>query len=403
MAIKKTSFSENFRQSSFALILMPLELFAGLFIATLNPVLPMVPWIFIVLQPFLSNVGNLGGIYCGNLSTALHLGSIEPRFRNNTDIFKGIIGSITTLFFINGIFIGFFGFFLGTMLGLIKNISILAFFFLTSLTTFCCYGFMIPIAFIISVIGIRRGFDPDVILYPITSTLNDIFVAFIFVINVNIFLITPIVLSEFLGLIFMIILISVIAILLFFHRENKKFNQILRESILVIIALAFVDNITGTILSSLEPTFRMVPALLVIYPALNSISGAEASMLASELSSDFPLGFVEPKLTLYKKKNIRNFIFAAIISGVIFSSICAVLGYLIGNVFLINLLMINVTTIIILVNLCTFGVLQFLAVLIAILIYTQGLDPDNFGNPILTSLSDLTSIIFLSLFVTIFI
>ena len=378
---------------------MPLELIAGLFIVTLNPILSSVPWVFIILQPFLSNVGNLGGIYCGNLSTALHLGSIEPRFRGNTEIFKGMISSITTLFFINGLIIGFFGFFLGNFIGLIKNLSIFAFFFLTSLTTFCCYGFMIPIAFLISVIGIRRGFDPDVILYPITSTLNDIFVAFIFVVNVNLFIITPVAISEYMGLIFLIILIVFIVILLFYNQNNKKYNQILRESIFVIIGLVFVDNITGTILSSLEPTFRIAPALLVIYPALNSISGAEASMFASELSSDFPLGIIEPKFSLYKKKSLRNFIFAALLSGVIFSSICAVIGYFITNIFLINTLIINVIIIIIIVNLCTFGILQFLAVTIAILIYTQGLDPDNFGNPILTSLSDLTSIVFLSLFI----
>ncbi|NHI91278.1 MAG: hypothetical protein EAX96_02160 [Candidatus Lokiarchaeota archaeon] len=403
MPIKKTSFSEHFRQSLIALILVPFGLIAGIFISTLNPILSSVPWIFIVFQPFLSNIGNLGGIYCGNLSTSLHLGLIEPRILNNTKVFKSMVSSIITLFLINGLFIGFFGYFLGIILGLIKNISILSFFFLTSLTNFASCCFMIPTSFFISVLGIKRGFDPDVILYPITATLNDIFIAFIFVANVNLFLIIQIPIREILGLIFLMITIALIGFLLFFNRNSKKYNQIFRESVFVIITLAFLDNVTGSILSGLENSFKILPALLVVYPVLNSTSGAQASMVASQLSSDFPLGIVEPKLSLYKRKNYRNFLFAAIINGSIICTICALLGFMFADFFGINLLIFNFILIIILVNLCTFGILQFLAVSIAILIYTRGLDPDNFGNPILTSISDLTSILFLSLFIIVLI
>ncbi|MHA1784876.1 MAG: magnesium transporter [Candidatus Helarchaeota archaeon] len=403
MSIKKTSFWKNFRQSFFALILQPVGLIAGLIIASLSPVFGAVPWIFIIFQPFLSNIGNIGGIYCGNLSTSLHLGSIEPRIRNNTKIFKTLVSSIITLSFINGLFIGFFGYFLGALLGLIKNTSIFSFLFLTSLTTIYSCGFMIPVSFFISVISIRRGFDPDIILYPITATLSDIFISIIFVLNMNLFFITPTLIKELLGLIFLVFMLFIIGILFFLNIKELKYRTIMSESLPIILVLAFIDNFTGTLLARLEYPFRKIPPLLVIYPALNSISGAQASMVTSRLSSDFPLGISEPKLNLYKKNNFQYLLSSIILSGVLICVLSATIGFFISDFINISSLIFNIILIIVLVNLCTFCILQLLAVIFAIIFYTRGLDPDNFGTPILTSISDLISIIFLSLFVSIMI
>ncbi|MEM2608293.1 MAG: hypothetical protein QXT87_03545, partial [Thermoproteota archaeon] len=92
-------FIVNLKQALMAYAFNIFGIAAGSVVAYFLGVFQMFPWAFIIYPPILSARGVIGGLFCGRLSTGLHLGIIKPSFRKNTKSFNLLFHAIVALTF----------------------------------------------------------------------------------------------------------------------------------------------------------------------------------------------------------------------------------------------------------------------------------------------------------------
>jgi mgtE-like transporter len=165
-------------------------------------------------------------------------------------------------------------------------------------------------------------------------------------------------------------------------------TRILRESVPVLLVAGVVDLVAGLTIEHRLESFLTYPALLVLVPPFLEDTGALGSVLSSRLASKLHLGIIEP--TARPARAARDdFAIIGLLAVPVFvlvaisSQIAAALFGLAspGVVDMIAISLIGGFT-------ATFVAL-FVAYYGSIVTYRLGLDPDNYGVPLLTSSMDL--------------
>ncbi|MEM2905833.1 MAG: magnesium transporter [Candidatus Bathyarchaeia archaeon] len=136
------------------------------------------PAILILIPPVLQLRGNLFGVLCGRLSTALHLGTIEPRFRGNSSAFKSTLLGIFLLATLSSIWSGLLGYVMGTLFDVaspspIWYLSLFFYLAIAFLSAMLATAVTVPITLAAAFQAYKRGLDPDVLLYPMMSSVSD--------------------------------------------------------------------------------------------------------------------------------------------------------------------------------------------------------------------------------------
>ena len=160
--------------------------------------------------------------------------------------------------------------------------------------------------------------------------------------------------------------------------------------------------ISGTLLSSNEALLYTVPILLLILPALNSLIGDISTVLVSRLTTHLYIGSLQPKVQ--NSERLKEDFYGLLITLLLSLGALIFLGYL-SSVFsgieIINPLLI--TLIVCTTVLLIFAMMFLLSFVSAIVLFKRGMDPNNFLIPLITSLIDFLTPLFLIIFITIFI
>lgn len=379
----KQKFFETLRQSMIALAFNIFGIVAGAIVAYQLGLFRQVSWAIAVFPPVLSARGVIAGSFCGRLSTGLHLGTVEPRFFGNTKSFYLLFQAIIVLTLeasitMSLVAILFGSFFLGIPVS--DFFSILGVVLATmglSLVTIS------PITMIISFLSFKHGLDPDITLYPVGSTISDLLITTIYILVVNLFLFGSggQYLIVFLGL----LLLFVAAYFLRKNVRKLEFAKTVRESLLVLVFVAFIANVTGSTLGKIAQSEGERREIFTVYPALISIMGAIGSVVGSTATTKLALGTLKSSLS-----SIRNH--AMEISGVWIASLImfftnSILSLVIQGLFTLpNFL--RFTALLLSVNLVAASFIIIISYSVAVLTYQKGLDPDNFVIPIESSLAD---------------
>jgi len=349
------------------------------------------PWILIVYPPLLTVRGNISGIFSGRLTTGLHSGLIKPRIIKNTDYFYGLRASVFFISFVNALAIGFFTYGVsllfepnnGISLPFLLSIAILS----MMVPTYILVFYLTPL---IAILSYKKGIDPDIVVYPIMSTLNDIIVSatYVSIIMMLIFWKEVFVVLSYVLIFFFI--------LLFLHslryRADENFRKTFFESMPTVIILAIISNFTGGMLSKFKYQIEQRPHILVIYPCLIDAVGDEGSIIASTITTKLSLGNVRPSFKEMTSYEGRTYILGTFLAGIIVFTIFATMGSLIYVFSLIEVL--RSILIVILTNIFLIIPVTLISFGSAIITFKHGLNPDNFTIPIIASLSDfLTTIV----------
>ncbi|WP_418283194.1 magnesium transporter [Halorubrum sp. DTA98] len=161
-----------------ALPVILVSLIAGLFAGTIlgsetmRSGIESVPGILLLLPAFLATRGGVYGSLGARLSTGLHQGIIEPRFRANRRLTNAIVAS-----FINGmsvsVFIAVITSLTLTLFGdggnLLQLVGIMV------VAGFLSAILMLSVLITVIFLGYRRGLDPDNVIGPVVTTLGDVF------------------------------------------------------------------------------------------------------------------------------------------------------------------------------------------------------------------------------------
>jgi len=387
---KTVLFRDIFSEAFFALSFDILGLIAGFITSLVASYVVKMPWILIVYPPLLTVRGNISGTFSGRLSTALHLGLIKPRIRRNTNYFYNLRATVLSMSFINALTVGFLSYSVSFFFGSSSDVSLLIFLLVALLSmmipTCISIFFLAPL---IAFSSYKKGFDPDVVVYPVLSTTNDIIVSATYVLIIMMLI--------FFKKIFMVlsyVLISLF-VLLFLHylkyRTDEDFKKTFLEGMPTVIILTVISNFAGGALSRLKYQIERHPYILVIYPCLIDSVGDEGSIIASTITTKLSLGNIKPSFKEMSKYDSGTYILGTFSAGFIVFSVFAIIGGLTYAFSFIEVL--RSIIIVILTNIFLMVPLTFISLGSALITFKRGLNPDNFTIPIIASLSDFLTTI----------
>jgi len=353
--------------------------------AIFTPIFSVNPWILALFPPILTVRGGIGGIFSGNLATMMHLGLVKPQIRGNTENYRVLIKSVIVITVMDTLILGAFSFIVNIING---SAQLGQWFLFISVPTVACtlaVCLSIPITSLIAIETFNRGLDPDILVYPILASINDIVV--------TVFFVTVVFLNLWGGIFYGVfailfgVIVSVVGYLAVKSRDDSFFQQTIREGTFVVVLSSVFGSVNGVLLSNLGPSLAAMPGLMTMYPALTNALGNVGSIIGSKTTTDIAMGYSKSFKEELKEsgKKIVQVEVPAVFMHVVFGVIAFMLSVGQGAV-LMPLIGVALS-----INLMSFIIITVFALWSAHLAFEQGLNPDNVVIPAITSVSDTTA------------
>lgn len=384
--LQTRGFFNSFREALVALLFNLGGLLAGFAVASQLGLLELSSWGIAIYPAILSAKGVIGGLFTGRLSTALHLGTIYPRFFNNTKRFYVLYEAVISLTLLTSVVMSLVSMVFGAIFWGITFSDLIS--FVTVIIATMALGLALTFFTMqVSFFSFRKGLDPDVIVYPVMSTVADIFITVCYVVVLSLFY-----LSDIGKYLLAFIVISHVALAAHIFRKNcheEEYFRTLKESIITIGFVAFIVNVTGTVLKNISTILGNRREVYTIYPAIVSMVGDVGSVIGSTATTKLTLGLLRPIFSSIKKHATQ--ILSTWIASIILLVVLAALSLSMNGMLTIHALLI-LSPLLLVTNFISVAAITALSYAIAILTFKKGLDPDNFVIPIESSSADsLTS------------
>jgi len=366
-------------------------LLAGFIFAFFLDIFMLSSWIIAIYPAILTAKGVIAGNLAGRLGTSLHVGTIYPRFTENTKAFYNLFDTIVVVSLIVSLSMSsiamvfgllFWGVRVGNFIEIILNV-----------TATMALGLTISLLTVyLSFLSFKFGWDPDIVVYPIMSSTADVIITIYYALIISAFFLfgglgraAVVVIS-----IFYLVYVALIALR---NIHNEEFIKSLKEILLTLIIVAFIVNITGTLLGRISAVIEKRREIYMVYPALIDMVGDVGSVIGSTATTRLALGLIKPSFKDLRK--LKEHIIGSWLSSlIIFAALSAISLAL--NALLTPQYFIQFSSILMMVNIIAVPLIFLISYLISILTFKKGFDPDNFVIPIESSFAD--SIATLSLF-----
>ena len=357
-------------------------LFAGFMVASQLGVFRLSPWAIALYPAIVSAKGVIGGLLSGRLSTALHLGTVHPRFFGNTKsfykLFEAVIvitlatsGAICTISLVFGHL--FWGITLADFPAILSVV----------VATMTIGLFLSLITIKVAFISFQKGLDPDIVVYPVMSTIADIFITLCYIAVLNLFFFSD--LGKWAIVIIGLTLVFLVFYILPKNMHEVEFTRTLKESMATLVFVAFMVNVTGTVLKGIDNFVGGRKEVYTVYPALIDMIGDVGSVVGSTATTKLALGLLTPSFS--SMRNHAKNIFSAWTASIIMFVVLAVLSLSIHGLFSFASFS-RLISILLIANVIAVAAIVILSYAISILTFKRGLDPDNFVIPIESSFAD---------------
>jgi mgtE-like transporter len=381
------SFPAMLKETSLAYFFDIGGLLAGFMVASQLGVFLLSPWAIALYPAIVSAKGVIGGLLSGRLSTALHLGTIHPRFFKNTTSFYRLFEALIVITLATSVAVSSIAIVFGTLFWGITYADFPA--ILSVMMATMAIGLLLSLVTIkVAFVSFKRGLDPDIVVYPIMSTVADIFITLFYIGVISLFF------FSFLGSWIVAAVALAFGFLALYilpkNMHDADFIKTIKESMTTMLLVAFIVNVTGTVLKQISAFVADRKEVFTVYPALIDTIGDVGSVVGSTATTKLALGLLTPSLASMRS-HAKN-IFSAWSSSLIVFFILAVLSLAINNLFSFSSFL-NLITILLITNVIAVPAIVLLSYSISILTFKRGLDPDNFVIPIESSFADsITSI-----------
>jgi len=357
---------------------------AGRLMIVFAPLFGSVPWILALFTPMLTIRGNISGILSGKLSTMLHTGEVEPKFRDNTREFYGLIRAIFVLTFVDTVGIGAIAFAVNSLFFATTSQYLYFFLLVPVLTCVLAMAVAVPVASFVGIKSFKRGLDPSIVLYPLMSTIDDVFVTLCYVLVINVALIPGAIVGMAAAA---LLLLGIVLVVSARSRGERIFVRTLEEGAPIVLFSSLLGTFGGVALSSFKDDIESDPTVLMLYPAMIDMLGDIGSILGTMQTTKLALGYVESlwntlKVAFADMVSVES---AAAFTHFAFSLAAFAMGTASG--LSPNLAMLIALSLI--SNAFGFLFISVFSLLIATQTFKYGLDPDNFVIPLVTSVSDI--------------
>jgi mgtE-like transporter len=380
------------RQGLVALVLSTAAAFvAGLTLGAITGTLNLLPGLLILIPASVGMRGTIFGAIGARLGTGIHAGLFEPTVRRGTllgrNVEVGLISSILSSFYLAAL-----AKFVAAGLGE-PTIS-----FWDLVTISVVGGVTASVIILLVTVGIallsfRRGWDLDAVSTPMVTAIGDM------VTLPTLFLASFIPRNDTVNAVVAVLCVGLVAgAAIRAGTTARATRRILVEMAVAITLFPVLDILAGALLEARRASLELVPVVLILIPPFVSQAGALGGILSSRLTSKLQLGVITPR----GRPEPPAIVDGAIVVGfglVVFTAIGAVAaglanliqlgdragslhpgaGIVVAGTLLAGLLVLPVT---------------LLAGYYTGVVTTRfGLDPDNHGVPLITSLMDLTGVV----------
>ena len=376
------NFFGMFKETSIAYLFDLGGVLAGFIVAYQLGVFEKAPWAIALYPAILSAKGIINGLLSSRLSTALHLGTVKPQFRGNPKGFYKIFEAVIVLTLILSAAVSLFAFLFGSLFWGI-TLADFSSIFLVIISTMTLGLLITLITIQVTFVAFKKGLDPDTTVYPLMSTISNILITLCFVGVLNLFFFGEI--GELLITAFGLIHVILTLILVPKNWKVPEFTRTIKESILTLIIVAFIVNITGTVLKHVGSIAQNPKVIFTLYPPLIDIVGDTGLIVGSTATTKLALGLLKPSFSSLKN-HLKN-VFSAWSSSLVMFSILAALALVLNGVFSFTSYA-NLAVILVISNLISTVAIVLVTFFVSLITFRRGLDPDSFVIPLMTAIAD---------------
>ena len=385
--INSRAFFKTFKETLIAYSFDIGGLFAGFVVASQLGVFERSAWAIAIYPAIVSAKGVIGGLLSGRLSTALHIGTIYPRLLGNTKSFYRLYAALIVVTLATSIIMSLVSLIFGFLLWGITLEDFPA--ILVVVVATMALGLALTLVTAnVAFVTFKKGLDPDIVVYPIMSTTADIFITLCYVLMLNLLF-----LFDFgIYILAFVILLHVILIIYILpgNIREEEFVKTIKESLLTMIFVAFIVNVTGTVLKRISVIVEGRKEIYTVYPALIDMVGDVGSVVGSTATTKLALGLLRPSFHAIKDHAVQ--IFSAWTASIVMFVLLAALSLVMNTMFKLYSFL-DFASLLLIANIIAVAVIVLVTHAVSILTFNKGLDPDNFVIPIESSLADsMTSI-----------
>ncbi|MCK9276702.1 MAG: magnesium transporter [Methanoculleus sp.] len=356
---------------------------AGIYLGSVREVLGLIPGLMVLLPSIIDMRGNIAGVLASRLSSSMHLGEFSIDFQEGCVLGDNIRASFVVTVLIAFV-LGIFAYVASRIFGLpVVGIADLV---LISVVSGIISGLVVMgITVIIALASYRYGLDLDMIAAPTVTTSGDIVTLPILVLSaVFVMLLSPLARLA-LGT---VVVVVAIAAILYTRRRSEGIGTVVRENLSLLIPLSVLGTLAGLTYSLNLDNLVAFAVFLVLIPPFMGGLGSIGGILGSRLSTGMHTGELNPSF-LPERGVVHHFIISYLYT-LILLPLLALIAHSAAVLMGLNSPSLGMlVTISLVAGLVVMTLVNGAAYVTASLSFRYGLDPDNFGIPVITSLIDL--------------
>lgn len=376
--------ASSVRQALVALLIAAAGGFlAGLTLGSLQRRLEALPGLLVLIPAAIGMRGNVFGSLGSRLGTTIHTGTFTTARRRDTVVAQNMAAALV-LSLSTSVGLGFLAKTVAVAFGIHRSISLLDFVVISVASTALSSVVVLAITVGIAAAAVRNEWDPDNVAAPLVTATGD--VVTLPAIWVASYLAGIRVLTSLLGVVF--IAVSVMVTARAIRSRLLVLRKIVRESVAVLVIAGTFDVIAGLAMERRLAHFLALPALLVLVPPFLEEAGALGGILASRLGTKLHLGVIRP--SAFPGRSARPDLAIVVVLAVPMWLVVGTVAHGASRVAGIHSPGLGAMVLVTLIA----GAMMLVATLLvgwygAVASYRVGLDPDNHGIPLVTSLVDL--------------
>ena len=356
---------------------------AGIYLGSVREVLGLIPGLMVLLPSIIDMRGNIAGVLASRLSSSMHLGEFSIDFCEGSVLGDNVRASFVVTVLIAFV-LGIFAYIASALSGLpVIGITDLV---LISVTSGIVSGLVVMgITLVIALGSYRYGLDLDMIAAPTVTTSGDIVTLPILVLSAT--FVTALSPPARLLLGALAVAAAVVAVV-YTRRRPAGIGTIVRENLFLLIPLSVLGTLAGLTYSLNLDDLVTFAAFLILIPPFMGGLGSIGGILGSSLSTGMHTGELSPSF-LPGRGVVHHFIISYLYTLVLLP-LLALIAH--GAAMLMGLNSPGLgmlVTISLVAGLVVMTLVNGAAYVTASLSFRYGLDPDNFGIPVITSLIDL--------------
>jgi mgtE-like transporter len=356
---------------------------AGIYLGSVREVLALIPGLMVLLPSIIHIRGSIAGVFACRLSSAMHLGEFSIDFEEGSVLGDNIRASFVITILIAFV-IGIFSYAASRIFGY-PVIGVTDLVLISVVTGIVAGAVVMGITLLIALASYRYGLDLDMIGAPTVTTSGDLVTLPILVLSATFVML----LSPWIRLVLGGIAVAVaVAAVVYTQRRPEGIGPIVRENLFLLIPLSVLGTLAGLTYSFNLEELVTIAVFLILIPPFTGGLGSIGGILGSRLSTGMHTGELNPSF-LPERGVVHHFIISYLYT-LILLPLLALIAH--GAAVLMGLNSPGLGMLVIIslaAGLVVMTLVNGVAYATASLSFRYGLDPDNFGIPVITSLIDL--------------